>query len=147
VHERLAAATELALRDRQRQQAYAAVDVVADAAGRDDTIGELRGGDASDRKTVALVDVRHRKGRLDDARKRGDILELLERPVADDGLEELLVGEHASRHAHVGSHTRGDLPEVLIDPDQLWSQLPCRVRRAFAHRELASSDASLCRLA
>ncbi|MEX2613526.1 MAG: hypothetical protein WD380_08100, partial [Gaiellaceae bacterium] len=137
VHERLPAAAELGLRDRKRKEAHPAVDVVSDAAGRDDPVGELHRSDASDREAVALVDIRHRQRCLDDARKRRDVLELLERPVPDDRLEQLAIGEHSRRHAHVRSRGCRDLPEVLVDPDQLRSRLQCRARHACIHRKPA----------
>ena len=68
---------------RQREQAHAAVDVVADAARRDDAVRELGRRDAADREAVALVDVGHRQRRLDDPRQRRHVLQLLERAVAE----------------------------------------------------------------
>ena len=107
VDERLAAVAELGLGQRQGEQPHAAVDVVADPAGRDDAVGQLGGGDPADREPVALVDVRHREGRADDARQGGDVLELLEREVALDLGEELGVGEHPRGDAHVVPGGRG----------------------------------------
>jgi hypothetical protein len=73
-HERLALRAELRCAQRQRQQAYAAVDVIAHPAGGDHAVG--RGGrrHAADREAVALMDVRHRQRRPHDARQRGDVL-------------------------------------------------------------------------
>jgi hypothetical protein len=47
------------------------------------------------------MDIRHGKRRVDDPGERGDILELLERLVANDCVEQLSVGEDSRRHAHV----------------------------------------------
>ena len=77
-----AALAQLRLLQRQRQQAHAAVDVVADAARRDDPVGRQRRGDAADREAVALVHVGHRQRRLDDPRQRRHVLQLLQRAVA-----------------------------------------------------------------
>ena len=140
VHERLPPQPQLGLRERQREQADAAVDVVADAAGRDDAVGQRGGGDAADREAVALVDVGHRQGGLDDARQRGDVHELLERPVAPNRLQQLGVGEDAGGDAHVGPEGRRNLPERLVyAPERFrhrapsWPASPCRRGRTQGH--------------
>ena len=76
VHQRLAAATELVEGDGQRQQPHAAVDVVADPAGRNHAVSD-GGGGHSHRESVALVDVRHGQRRIDDAGQRGHVGQLL----------------------------------------------------------------------
>ena len=119
VHEPFATPTELVLRQRQDEQPDAAVDVVADAAGRDDPVGERRRGDASHREAVALVDIGHRERSPDDARQRGDVLQLLERAVREDRFEKLAVGEDTRRHPHVGPRLCRDLPERLVEAAQL----------------------------
>src|SRR5206468_4759269 len=50
-------------------QAYASIDVVADAAGRDDAVVEIHRRDATDGKAVAPVNVRHGERIADDARE------------------------------------------------------------------------------
>ena len=124
VDERLPAPVQLRLGERQREQADAAVDVVADAAGGDDAVRRLERGDAADREAVALVDVRHRQRGPDDAGQRGDVRELLEREVLPDRVEQLGVREDARRNAHVRPSLRRDLPERLVDPDELRHRAP-----------------------
>jgi hypothetical protein len=119
VHERFPLLPKLALRQRKREQAHAAVDVVADASRRDDAVRELARGHAADGEAVALVGIRHRQRRLDDPGQRRDVLGLAERAVALDCLEQLLVGEHARWHAHVRARVRRDLPQHLADPPGL----------------------------
>src|SRR5262249_34863438 len=62
-----------------RQEAHAAVDVEADAAGRDHAaLGRIEGRHAADREAVAPVNVGHRERRADDARQARDVRDLLE---------------------------------------------------------------------
>ena len=110
VHERLPPAPELLPGEGQREQPDATVDVVADPPGRDDAVRNRSGCDASDREPVALVDVGHRAGCLDDSRQHGDVLELLERAIAEDPVQQLLVGKEPGRHQHAGTGPGGDLP-------------------------------------
>src|SRR5262249_31080825 len=58
VHEPFATLAEVVDRERQREQADAAVDVVADTAGRDDAVGKLGCREPADGKAVPLVDIR-----------------------------------------------------------------------------------------
>ena len=95
VDERLLAGASSSAVNGPDQQAHAAVDVVADPARRDDAVGGLGRRKPADREAVALVDVRHRHRRLDDAGQRGDVLELLQRAVVADRVEDLAIGEHA----------------------------------------------------
>ena len=118
VHERLAPRPQLFLLERQHEQAHAAVDVVADAARRDHAVGWLGRRDAADREAVALVDVRHRQRRADDPGQRGHVLELLERAVPQDRLDQLLVGEHTRGHTHVVPAPDRDLPADRVHPLQ-----------------------------
>jgi hypothetical protein len=131
VDERFAPAAQLLARQRQRQQPHAAVDVVAHAAGRDDAVRQLGRGEPADREAVALVDVRHRECRVDDPGQRGDVLELLERAVPGERVEQRFVGEDAGRDAHVGPRARRDLVQGLVDPPQ---QARHRARPARASR-------------
>ena len=115
VDERLLARAEVVGGQRQHEQPDATVDVVSHAAGRDDACPSFRRRDPADREAVALVDVRHREGGVDDARQAGHVLELLERAVVADRGQELLVREHARGHAHVSPGRLRDLPEDLVD--------------------------------
>jgi len=119
VYERFLATAELPSGQRQGEQPDAAVDVVADPAGRDHAVGQLRRGHGADGEAVALVDVRHRDRGLDDAGQGGDVLELCERVVAADRLEQPGVGEHARGDAHVRARVCADLPHDLVDPAQV----------------------------
>jgi hypothetical protein len=103
----------------RREQAHPAVDVEADPARRDDPVGQRRGGDPPDGKAVALVHVGHAEDAAHDARKHGDVEELLEASTLGDLLEEHLVREDARAfrlepdrtralergRAHEGPHT------------------------------------------
>ena len=59
VDDPLAHRLEVLARQLARQQPHAAVDVEADAARRDRTVGDRGRGDAADRESVALVHVGH----------------------------------------------------------------------------------------
>src|SRR5918995_881251 len=133
VHERLPPAAEVGLGQRQGEQAHPPVDVGADAPPRDDTLGEVGGGDAADREAVTLMYVRHCERRLDDPRQGGHVLDLLERAVALDRREQLAIGEHPGRDAHVGTGRRREFPEHLGDLNQLRHRAP-RVRASRPYR-------------
>ena len=124
VHERLPAPVQLGLGEREREQPDAAVDVVADAAGGDDPVRRLERGDTPDREAVPLVDVRHRQRGPYDAGQRGDVRELLEREVLPDRVEKLGVREDPRRNAHVRPLLHRDLPERLVDPDEVRHRAP-----------------------
>ena len=119
VDERLLAPAELVHGDRQGEEPDAAVDVVTHAARRDDSVRGLRRRDPSDREPVSLVHVRHRERGVDDPGQRGHVLELLERLVVADRVEQLLVGEHPRRDAHVRTRLARNLPERLVQPAEL----------------------------
>src|SRR3989338_562957 len=129
------------------QEAHAAIDVVADAARRDDPagLGSNRRAPA-DRKAVALVRVGHRKRVLLYARQGRHVHELFERAVAEDLLEHFLRCVDARGHAHVGALARGDLPQPVVDlyeivfgkhqiymsKTSMVSHSPCSFWRTFA---------------
>ena len=81
VHQSLSPVAQLLAAQGEGQQAYAAVDVVAHAAGRDDAVGWLGGGHPSHREPIALMDVRHGQGRSGGPRQRGHVLDLLQRVI------------------------------------------------------------------
>jgi hypothetical protein len=115
LHEPLLALPELTGEHRQGEQANAAVDVVADAAGGDDAVGQLDRRDGADREAVAGMDVGHRQSGIDDPRQRRDVLQLHEAAVLADRLDQLRVGVDAGGHPQVGALARLDLPEQLVD--------------------------------
>jgi hypothetical protein len=135
VHQRLPAPRKLVRRQRERKQADAAVDVVANAPWGDDAVGELHRRDAADWEPVALVGIGHRERRPSDTRQRGDVLELLERAVARDRLEQLVIGEHSRGNAHVRPSLCRDLPDNVGD----FSALRHRARPEHASRRLRSA--------
>src|SRR5207253_2920051 len=115
VHELREALAKDRRRLRRAKQPHAAVDVVSDSARRDHAIVGINGGDSADREAVAFVHVRHRDGPAADAGEGGDVDELVERTVAEDGVEHCLVGVDAGRDAHVASIALGNLPEPVVD--------------------------------
>ena len=136
VNERLAPLPKLDFRQGQDEQANPAVDVVADAARRDDPVRQRRRRDPADREPVALVDVGHRERRLDHSRQRRDVRELLQRPVARDRVEQLGVGEDPRRNPHSRAGAGRDLPQRLVQPNELKR----RERRAHATHLLPAAD-------
>jgi len=72
-----------------RQQAHAAVDVVAHAAGRQHALVGVEGGHPADREAVAPVDVGHRDRVAQDAGQVGDVDHLLGAAVLADVGDEL----------------------------------------------------------
>ena len=120
VHQRrqVAAATSSS-REVGAQQPHAAVDVVADAAGRDHAARRWIGRrHAADGEAVAPVDVRHGQRVADDARQEGHVGHLLEGLVLRQDVHHLLAGVDAAGDAHPLLVAAGQLPAQVIDPLQ-----------------------------
>ena len=133
-------------------QPHAAVDVEADAARRDHTVGLVHGRDAADGEPVAPVDVRHGDAGVDDAGQRGDVGHLLQRLLVARLLEQARVRVHASGHAHLV--LAGDLVDVLARPLDAHGRGPAppaaarrRGGRSPPSRSSRCSRASSCRVA
>jgi hypothetical protein len=110
---------------------HPAGDVESHAAGRDDApVVDVRGRYPSDGKAVTPVDVRHRIGGSDDARKGGHVRHLLDRPILLRLLGQLLSGEHDPRDAHAGHTSLRDLPDEFFDAFEFHGHpdLECRPR-------------------
>ena len=84
---------------------HAAVDVEADAAGRDDAVGGAHRRHAADREAVAPVDVGHRHARLDDPRQRRDVGDLLTAPRR-------CRGSRTARRSHTPARARACRPRA-----------------------------------
>ena len=104
--------------ERGPKQSNAAVDVVADPPGGDDSLVEIERGDPSDGEAVTEVDVRHRERVALDAGKRGDVRELHQGRVALDPRKQRLVREEHSRDAHPGDLVHRNLVGELVAGDQ-----------------------------
>jgi hypothetical protein len=127
---------ELRRRERGRQQPHATVDVVTHSARRHDAVRQLGRGDRTDREAVPLVNIRHREHGVDHARQRCDVLQLLERAVAGDVVQQPLVGEDPRRHAHVWTCLDRDFPDHLTDAPQRRRarRVPCGRRSGRSSR-------------
>jgi hypothetical protein len=105
--------------------AHAAVDVVADPAGREDARLHLHGGDTAGRETVAAVGVRHGDRISNDPRQMGDVGGLFERAVGLDLRNHVGRGIDARQHAHSSGRgnferRRADLGEPNHDAEILF---------------------------
>ena len=105
--------TNVLLRVIGLEQADPAVDVVADAARRDDAVLGIEGRHSPDREPVALVGVGHDVGHALDARQAGHVGGLLERLVLPH------VGQQLGRRVDDGRDPHlpalRDLPGVVVD--------------------------------
>ena len=90
------------------QEAYAAVDIVADPAGRNDSFFGIKGSDSADRETIAPMDVWHGHGWADDAGQGCDVADLLEGLFLTQVLHHCWRGENQAVGPH-GSFA-GDAP-------------------------------------
>ena len=99
-------------------EADAAVDVVADAAGRDDAaLGRVGRRDAADAEAVAPVDVRHRQAGALDAGQHRDVRDLVGGLIlADRCSSSLSLAKIRPVHAHPGLVALGNADAVRIDP-------------------------------
>ena len=129
---------EIVRGERGAQQAHAAVDVEADAAGRDRALLRVDRGHAADREAVAPVDVRHGERAADDPGQVGHVRELRERRIVPQLRHELLARVDPAGHAHAA--LARDLPDVVADPLELHDQTS-RMMRAH-HPPAVSRSAS-----
>ncbi len=106
----------------------AAVDVEADAAGRDDAVVETHRRHAADREAVPPVDVGHRQRVADDPRQEGDVGDLLDSLVLRHRPQHALIGEDEAGDAHAALVAHRQPPAVLVDLLQ-------HVEPALAHRK------------
>src|SRR6185295_5114110 len=98
-------------------QAYAAVDVVADAAGRDHAaFVRIGAADSADAKAVAPVNIRHRQAGMLNAGQVGNVGDLIERLIVANGFDQRIVRVDDSVDAHAGSITLGNAPRGVVDP-------------------------------
>jgi hypothetical protein len=97
------------------QEPDAAVDVEAHASRRHDAAGHVRRRHAADGEPVALVEIRHRQARPDDARQHRHVHGLIERPIPDDVLEDRPAGEHHHAGAHATRRVAGDAPAERVN--------------------------------
>ena len=105
-----------ATREIGAHQPHAAVDVVADAAGRDHAaFGRIGGRDAADAEAVAPVDVGHGQAGHLNARQKGHVGHLLGRLVGADLLDQPLVGEDAAFDLHPHFVALRNPPGALVD--------------------------------
>src|SRR5213083_733871 len=124
--------------ERGAQETHAAVDVEADAAGRDRALLRVHRGHAADREAVAPVDVRHGERAADDPGQVGHVRELRERRIVPQLRHELLARVDPAGHAHAA--LARDLPDAVADPLQLHGQTS-RMMRAH-HPPAVSRSAS-----
>ncbi len=114
----------------RRQQAAAAVDVVADAPRRNDTVFQGEGGDAADREPISPVHIRHRGRIFHDPRQMGDVRHLPGTLVLSHALHETLAGIDDSRHAH--PPLGRDPPAAVVDFFQFDLRHPGSPARSIA---------------
>ena len=92
------------------EQPHAAIDVVADAARRNDAVGRARGHDTSDGKSISLVDVGHCEGGFLHAWERRGVDQLVQGALLDEMLDHRLAGIEPCRDAHIIAEAARDLP-------------------------------------
>ena len=97
----------------RRQQANTAVDVVADATGRDDAVFGVGGTDAADGESIPPVDVGHGEGILHDAGEMRHISDLLQTFILLDAFHHCRAGVYASGYLHAAGFR--DLPGIVVE--------------------------------
>src|SRR5579864_117731 len=97
-------------------EAHAAVDVVAHAAGGDHAafVG-ISGAHAADAEAIAPVNIGHGHAGQLDARQKRDVRDLLRRLVLANLLNHSLAGEDQAIHAHALLVLPGNAPATIVD--------------------------------
>src|SRR5262249_26340927 len=109
-------ALDVAIAEVRAHQPDAAVDVVTDSAGRNDAaLVRVGGADAADAEAVAPVDVRHGQAGVLDTRQKCNVGHLVRRLVLANLLQQALVGEDESVHAHARLVALWDAPAAVVD--------------------------------
>ena len=97
-------------------QADAAIDVVADPAGRNHApFGRIGRAHAADAEAVSPMDIGHGEAGHLDARQRGHVGHLLGRLVVANLLDQPFVGEDAPLDPHPDLVAFGNPPEAGVD--------------------------------
>ena len=107
---------DLVQRQVRAHQPHAAIDVVADAAGRDHApFGRIGRADAADAEAVAPMDVGHGEAGHLDARQKGHVGHLLRGLIVANLLDQPLVGEDPPFDPHADLIALGNPPGALVD--------------------------------
>ncbi len=117
----------IALFERGPHQPHAAVDVEADAAGRDHAAIAIHGRHAADGETVALVNIGHGQARPHDSRQRGHVHGLFQREVFADLRHQGLAGVHHDVGPHAPGFIAGNAMAKRVDgfdPNQISNTAP-----------------------
>ena len=111
-------------------QPHAAVDVVADAAGRDHApFGRIGRAHAADAEAVAPMNVGHGQAGVLNARQKRDVGHLLGGLIVLDRVDQLVVGEDQAIDAHARLVRFGNPPASVVDAlersvvERLWAWL------------------------
>ena len=98
-----------------REQANAAVDIIADAAGRDHPARQPGGHHATDREAVALVNIGHRQRLADHAGQGRRVDQLFQGAIFQGLFKNVVVCVEMSRHAHVVPEFLRHFVDILVD--------------------------------
>src|SRR5262249_30934830 len=102
-------------RKRAAQQTDATVDVKSNAARRNDSLLDVDSGNTPDRKTISLMNVRHRKRPPDDSGQHRHIRRLLQGLVAANRFEQEFICIDDGVRQHAGLGRSWNQPAVIVD--------------------------------
>jgi hypothetical protein len=92
------------------EEPHAAIDVVADAARRNHSVGRARGHDTSDGKSISLVDIGHCEGGFLHTWERRGVDQLVQGALLDEMPDHRLAGIEPCSDAHIIAEAARDLP-------------------------------------
>src|ERR1043166_5430473 len=97
-------------------QTNAAIDVVADATGRNDAaLRGICGTNPANAEAIAPMNVGHGEAGVLDAGQGREIGDLIRRLVLADRVNKSIAGEDPSIDEHTGAIALGDLPTAFVD--------------------------------
>jgi len=132
--ERLDMRADVFVKQFRADQSHAAVDVVADTAGRNDApLVRIGRANTADAEPVTPMDVGHRKTGDLNSRQKGNVGNLLGRLIAADMFHQFIAGVNQPIDAHTGFVTAGNPPAAVTDP------LKRSAEFRFLHRSVPSS--------
>ncbi len=105
--------------ERTSQQSHSAINVESHAARRHHSHANIRGCHSADRKSVTLMDIRHRQRPAHNSRQKRHVHCLLDGKILHDRIEQALVGVNQGVRSHTRLGRSRHQPAIAVQFPQL----------------------------